>query len=317
MSVAVENYACLVIDQYDQNELVRRGVSASAMKQSIGGWRIQNDKRLSDPEWPVNKPTFKVQIEKALADGLLVNGEQATIMLFRNRDWGQLEAKYMQGYKGMIALAMRTGQVKSIVCEVHYENDPEWELHLGSSPRIVHQPFLGRKKDRGELLGSYAVLNLCNGEQTIEWVGVDDLEAMQEVAEKGGRKSDTWGGAFADEMRKKSALRRAFKRTYMDSELDLSMARYDTAVVPTPESAAPVSANEVKELEAAAGLQPAEPAQEPQQQTQPEPERTDVEVPGPAPTRGKSALARGLANGNGKSSVGTEPPPPTDADRIF
>lgn len=310
LSIDVQKYCYWVADEYDKanpGELSRRGLSLSAFKHSIVIWRMRNDKRLNEQD--VHRPTLRVQIEKALQDGLLIDGEQATIMLFFNKGWQMLEAKYSQMYRGMIALAMRTGQVTSIVCECHYENDPVWRLRLGSDPLIEHEPFLGREKDRGALVGAYAVLRLTNGEKIMEWVGIDDLEKMQSQGQGRGGETDAWK-LWGDEMRKAKALRRAFKRIYMDADLELSMQRFDEfarAPVATEGTSPPADEDEARAL--------------PHQQPTPEPQApaapaANAEHQAPAatqaqarPSAAKQALQKAASrNGNGNSNGSQEEP---------
>ena len=287
LSVQVENYCHMVAEEYDKanpGELARRGIGLAAFKHSITTWRLKNDNRLNETD--VNRPTLKVQIEKAIQDGLLVDGDQATIMLFNNRSWGQLEAKYSQGYKGMVKLAMKTGQVDWIHCDVHYSNDPHWVRKSGSHPSIEHVPWEGKKIERGDLVCSYAIIQFKNGHQKLEVTTPEDLDAMRKMGERGGT-SAAWGGDFADEMRKIKPLRRAMKWVYLDADLELSLARYDEydrAPEATEGAPAPANEDEAREL----------PHKQPEPEPEPEPEAPAESSPA------KQALQKAAArNGNG------------------
>lgn len=116
-------------------------------------------------------------------------------------------ATFMVGYRGLIKLALRSGQVKSLASHVVYERDT-FEIDLGTSAHVVHKPALA---NRGKLLGAYALAKMASGEFEIEWMAVEDLEKIRSSAQRGDRESPAYSG-WADQMYRKAPIRRLAKR---------------------------------------------------------------------------------------------------------
>jgi len=115
-------------------------------------------------------------------------------------------AQFMAGYKGMIKMARRSREVRSLGAEVVRERDA-FELMLGSEPRIIHKPLIG---DRGLVIGAYSVAGLAHGAKELEWMDATELDKIKRVAEQRG-KSPAWKD-WESEMQRKSVIRRLCKR---------------------------------------------------------------------------------------------------------
>src|SRR5690606_28083055 len=68
---------------------------------------------------------------------------------FRNGRTGQHEVQFIIGYKGLIDLARRSGNIQSIAAHPVYENDL-FEFEYGLNERLRHVPYYARE-DRREL----------------------------------------------------------------------------------------------------------------------------------------------------------------------
>ena len=62
---------------------------------------------------------------------------QAYVLPYKNK--GNLEAQFQLGYKGLIDLAYRSGEVEVIQSHVVYEND-EFSCEYGLEPKLTHKP---------------------------------------------------------------------------------------------------------------------------------------------------------------------------------
>lgn len=113
------------------------------------------------------------------------------------------------GYQGMISIARRSGEVRTIEAHAVHQNDV-FRFALGTSPVLVHEPVVFG--DRGPLLGVYAMARLSDGSMQAEVMGVPEVQTIRarSAAAKSGRESP-WDTDFA-EMAKKTAIRRLFKR---------------------------------------------------------------------------------------------------------
>lgn len=104
---------------------------------------------------------------KASALGLDLNPQlgQAYIIPYDNRkkdgkDWHTVtEAQFQLGYRGAIALAMRSNRVMRITADCVYSND-KFEYSKGLFPKLEHIPA---DADRGEIVYVYALANFTNG----------------------------------------------------------------------------------------------------------------------------------------------------------
>lgn len=136
----------------------------------------------------------------------------------RDGQWVTVETQVQViiGYKGMLDLARRSGQIVSIAAHEVCKND-EFRFAYGLEEELVHRPAM---TDRGPVIGFYAVANLVGGGHSFEFMSVDEVNYIRDkAAEKNRAKKDGDGrpiitGPWADnyvEMGRKTALRRVFK----------------------------------------------------------------------------------------------------------
>lgn len=109
------------------------------------------------------------------------------------------------GYRGMIDLARRSGQIVSINAYVVNDKD-DFEYELGLHPDIKHRP--SPLADRGPVTYVYAVAVLKGGGVQFEVMSRAEVEAVRKQSKAG--KSGPWSTHW-DEMAKKTVIRRLFK----------------------------------------------------------------------------------------------------------
>lgn len=80
------------------------------------------------------------------------------------------------GYRGLIDLATRKGEVQTIVANPIYENDV-FEEEYGTHEVFRHIPY--RKGDRGKIVGFYAYAHLKNGGFKAEYMTVAEIEKIR------------------------------------------------------------------------------------------------------------------------------------------
>jgi recombination protein RecT len=128
------------------------------------------------------------------------------------------------GYRGLIQLAYRSGEVLSIQSLNVYANE-KFERHVGAIPPVVHTPK--PPETRGEYVGSYAVATIKGGGCVCEYLWKSEIETIRDrsasyqSAVKYGKKDSPWF-TDADEMRRKTVVRRLFK--YIPSSAALRQA---------------------------------------------------------------------------------------------
>lgn len=128
---------------------------------------------------------------------------QCYIIPFSNK--GVSQATLVIGYKGLIDLAYRSGQVSTITAQVAYEND-EFEYELGLEPKLVHKPAM---KDRGAPVWVYAMYKTKDGGYGFEVMSVEDIRKHAERFSKSAN-NGPWVTNF-EEMAKKTVLKRVLK----------------------------------------------------------------------------------------------------------
>ena len=83
------------------------------------------------------------------------------------------ECQFQIGYKGMIELLRRSGQLKDIYAYSVYEND-EFEMTYGLNRDLKHKPNL---QDRGNFIGCYCVAVLKDDARAFEYMTKEEIEA--------------------------------------------------------------------------------------------------------------------------------------------
>ena len=147
---------------------------------------------------------------------------QAYIIPYRNK--GQLEAQFQLGYKGLIDLAYRSGEVTDIQAHEVHEND-FFEYELGLEPKLKHIPAL---KDRGAVIQYYAVFHTKAGGYGFEVMSVEDIqEHKKKFSKAAGSSFSPWATNF-DSMAKKTVLKRVLKYAPIKTEFVRALATDET-----------------------------------------------------------------------------------------
>lgn len=109
------------------------------------------------------------------------------------------------GYKGMIDLARRSGQVLSLNAYAVREGD-DFNFQLGLKPDIHHVPSLEADRIKKPITYVYAVATLKGGGYQFEVMSRAEVEAVKAKA----KSKNIWNSYF-EEMAKKTVIRRLFK----------------------------------------------------------------------------------------------------------
>lgn len=135
---------------------------------------------------------------------------QAYLIPYQNR--GNMECQFQLGYKGLIDLAYRSGQVSIIQAHTVREND-EFEYELGIDPKLRHVPA---KSNRGAPIAYYAMFKTKDGGFGFQVMSVQDV---QEHARKYSKSygNGPWQKNF-DEMAKKTVLKKVLKYAPLKSD---------------------------------------------------------------------------------------------------
>lgn len=139
---------------------------------------------------------------------------QAYLIPFRNNKRGIMECQFQVGYKGLIDLAYRGGDMSSISAYCVYAND-DFEYEYGLNPILKHKPA---KEERGPLEYVYAVFKLNNGGYGF------DVMSLYEIQQHGKKYSQAFNSSYSpwktnfEEMAKKTVLKKVLKYAPIKTE---------------------------------------------------------------------------------------------------
>jgi len=146
----------------------------------------------------------------------------AYLIPFDNRRSGKTEVQIVFGYKGLVDLARRSGQIISISAHEVCEHD-EFEFEYGLDEKLAHRPAM--LKPRGEVVAFYAVAKMVGGGHAFEVMSRQQVEEIRDASQNykfAREKSQTvWGQHFV-EMGRKTVLRRLVK--YLPVSIELATA---------------------------------------------------------------------------------------------
>ena len=147
---------------------------------------------------------------------------QAYLIPFRNK--GKLEAQFQIGYKGLIDLAYRSGEVELVQAQCVYENDT-FNYQFGLEPKLEHIPA---DSDRGDLVKVYALFKTKSGGFGFEVMSVDDVKKhAKKYSQSYGSAYSPWAKNF-EEMAKKTVLKKCLKYAPLKSEFARGISSDET-----------------------------------------------------------------------------------------
>lgn len=137
---------------------------------------------------------------------------QAYLIPYFNGKSKKLEVQFQLGFKGMIDLAYRSGQISTITAHTVYENDT-FEYEYGLETKLKHIPA---KTNRGSAIYYYATFKTKDGGYGFEVMSREDVEAVRRASSKAAD-NGPWVTHF-DEMAKKTVLKRVLKYAPLKTE---------------------------------------------------------------------------------------------------
>lgn len=147
---------------------------------------------------------------------------QAYLIPYKNK--GTMECQFQLGYKGLIDLAYRTGQIQIIQAQVVREFD-FFEYQYGLDSRLVHKPGEG---ERGEVTYIYGLFKLSNGGYGFEVSNKAEMDAFAARYSKSfGSKYSPWTEDY-ESMAKKTVIKRALKYAPVSSDFQKALSMDET-----------------------------------------------------------------------------------------
>lgn len=147
---------------------------------------------------------------------------QAYLIPYKNH--GRLECQFQIGYKGLLSLAYRSGQITDIQAHEVHENDV-FEVEYGLEPKLKHVPVF---KDRGAVILYYAVYHTKDGGSGFEFMSKEDIQAFAKKSSKSYGSSYSPWTTYFDEMAKKTVLKRVLKMAPLAADFARAVAADST-----------------------------------------------------------------------------------------
>ena len=189
--------------------------SADLLKALPKGMDLDRFKRVVMTEYKRNDRlqkcapiTVMTSVMLAAQLGLEV-GTLGQCYLIPRRQHGQMQCNFQIGYKGLLALAHRSGDILDVSANVVHEND-DFSYSLGDTECIYHRPA-GFDKVRGEPIAYYAIVRTKDGGMYRSVMGKLQIEEhAAKFSESYGKDFSPWSKHF-DAMAKKTVLLDALK----------------------------------------------------------------------------------------------------------
>lgn len=141
----------------------------------------------------------------------------AYLVPFRNSKTGTTEVTFIPGYRGLVELARRSGQVQSVQARAVRVGD-DFDYGFGLDPHLEHKP----RGSTGDVTHVYAVIRYKDGGQDFDVMTRDEVDAIR--ARSKASNSGPWVTDYA-EMAKKTILKRLLKTAPMSVEYQQAVAQ--------------------------------------------------------------------------------------------
>lgn len=176
---------------------------------------------------------------------------QAYLIPYKNK--GILECQFQLGYKGLIDLVYRSGEVTIVQAHVVHEND-SFEYELGLDPTLKHTPA---KANRGNPVYYYAIFKTKSGGYGFNVMSIEDVQNhARKYSQSFSSSFSPWAKSF-DEMAKKTVLKQCLKYAPIKTDFVRALSTDETIKSTLSDSMAEVN-DETIDIETV----PEEPIQE-------------------------------------------------------
>lgn len=117
-------------------------------------------------------------------------------------------------YMGLVKLLTDSGSVKAIQAHTFYEGD-KIDIDLATN-QIRHKPYILNGKEKGNMMGVYAIATLADGQRQVEMMTKEDLHEIRDMSEsykafKANKIRSCIWSTHESEMCRKTVLKRIFK----------------------------------------------------------------------------------------------------------
>ena len=154
---------------------------------------------------------------RAAEMGLAIDGKLCYVVRYKDK-W-----QVQPDYKGLIAVARRSGILADCWADVVCENDEYEAWRKGSESHLYHRKPLNG--GRGDPIGAYAIFVRPDGSWRFEEMSIEDLIRIQAMAPN--QRDDGPWKKHTNEMRKKTVVKRGMKYYEDDPAVSLALTVMD------------------------------------------------------------------------------------------
>lgn len=162
---------------------------------------------------------------------------QAYLLPFYDRKQGGMQAQLVIGYRGLVELAHRSGQIQSLIARTVYEND-YFDVDYGLDDKLVHKPCMNGPK--GQPVAYYAVAKFTTGGHSFIVMSKNEMLSYRDEHAKAKNRDGKVFGPWADNfdaMAHKTCVRQLAKWMPSDTEFDRAIAADESIRLDMTESA--------------------------------------------------------------------------------
>lgn len=161
---------------------------------------------------------------------------RAYLVPFYNHKIKGFEAQLVVGYRGLIELATRSGQVSRVIARAVYEGD-DFDYCYGTDEYIRHKP--GSPDERGDLTHTYAIAYLRDGGEQFVVLQRPDIEAAKAKSNSRNRDKQIVGPwvDHYDAMAVKTAVRQLAKWIPLSPDVRVAVTAEEEGYAAARESA--------------------------------------------------------------------------------
>lgn len=201
----------------------------------------------------------------------------AYLLPFNNTRQKTKDVQLIIGYRGMLDLARRSGQILSINVYEVFDTD-DFEVSFGLNPDIKHKRDI-KNGGTGNLIAVYAVAKLKDGGCQFEVMTKAQVDEIRKSSKSGNSQYSPWTTHY-NEMAKKTVIRRLFKYLPVSIELNtaIGLDEYADAGIEQKNSAL-LYPDSIDISNIDGGELPTESIPEEQPQPSPRSKKTDVPPP--------------------------------------
>lgn len=147
---------------------------------------------------------------------------QAYLIPYKNK--GKDECQFQIGYKGLIDLAYRNGDMQTIQAQAVYEND-DFDYAYGLDSKLIHKPA---KENRGEPVYYYAFFKTVNGGYGFSVMSKSNMDEYGKTYSKSFSSSYSPWRTNYDNMAKKTVLKQALKYAPIKTDFQRALTNDET-----------------------------------------------------------------------------------------